>query len=113
MEKHGFLEGPISQERLCVFAQYYQFFRIVLFALEYKRPCVLLSDARSPTFDNRGRYGKQPRRGLLPLLLDFVPEKVRPQVKAITVQEVVAEIKASGRHPWILEFEKKYGLAAK
>jgi hypothetical protein len=46
----------------------------------------------------------------LTLLLEFVPEKVRPQLKAITVQEVVAAIKASGRHPWIGEFERKYGL---
>jgi POLQ-like helicase len=110
MEKHGFLAGPISRERLCVFAQYYQFFRIVLFALEYGKPCVLLSDARSPTFANRGKDGDQPRRGLLPMLLGFVPETVRPQVKAVTVQEVVTAIKRSGRHPWISKFERKYGL---
>lgn len=110
MEKHGFLNGPIGGERLCVMAQHYQFFRTVLFALEYGRPCVLLSDARSPTFDNRGQDGNQPRRGLLPLMLEFVPEKVRPQVKAITVQEVVAAIKTSGRHSWISEFERKYGM---
>lgn len=111
MEKHSFLDGPIRAERLCVMAQYYQFFRTVLFALEHGRPCVLMSDARSPAFDNRGRDGKQPQRGVLPLLLDFVPEYVRPQVKAITIQEVVVAIRASGRHPWISEFEHKYGLA--
>lgn len=57
------------------------------------------------------RDGSQTRRGLLPMLLDFVPKEVRPLVKAITIQEVVAAIKASDRHPWISEFERKYGLA--
>jgi hypothetical protein len=110
MDKYGFLDGPIRQESLCLFAQYYQFFRIVLFALEYEKPCVLLSDARSPTFDNRGKDGHQPQRGVLPLLLDFVPEKLRPMVKAVNVQDVVTAIKSSGRHPWISEFVLKYGL---
>ena len=110
MEKHGFLDERINDERLCVMAQNYQFFRIVLFALEYERPCVLLSDGRSPTFDSRGRDGKQARRGLMPLLLDYVPEGLRPGVKTVTVQEVVAAIRDSGRHSWVNEFEQKYGL---
>ena len=42
--------------------------------------------------------------------VEFVTEKARPMVKAITVQEVVAAIRASGRHPWLDEFERKYGL---
>ena len=108
--KHGFLEGPIRAERLCVLAPYYQFFRTVLFALEHGRPCVLMSDTRNPAFDNRGLDGQQARRGQLPLLRDFVPQSVRSQVKTVTVQEIVAAIKASGRHEWIPEFEKKYGL---
>jgi hypothetical protein len=111
MEKHGFLEGPIRQESLCVFARYYQFFRIVLFALEYGRPCVLLSDARSPTFDNCGRDGKQPRRGILPLLMEFVPESHHSQIRTVTVQQVVAAINTSGRHPWVSESGLKHGLA--
>lgn len=107
MEKHGFLQGPINNDKLCIMAQHYQFFRIVLFALEHQQPCVLLSDERSPTFICDGPMGQ---RGLLPLLLSLIPEKVRTQVLPITIQQVAKAIKESGRHPWITEFEEKYGL---
>jgi hypothetical protein len=110
MEKYGFLDGPVKDERLCVMASHYQFFRIVLFALAYGRPCVLLSDARSPSFDNRGLDGQQRQRGRMPMLLDFVPEVARSQVVAVTIQDVVAAIKAGGGHEWVGQFEEKYGL---
>lgn len=44
------------------------------------------------------------------MLMSYVPEAARARVIAVTVQEVVAAIKASGRHGWIAEFEEKYGL---
>lgn len=104
---HGFLEGPLHQESTCILANHYQFFRCVVFALEFGRPFVLLSDERSPVFDCDGPQG---RRGLLPFLLSFVPEALRAQVVAVSIQQVVAAIKESGRHSWITEFEGKYNL---
>ena len=88
-------------------ASYYQFFREVIFALELGGSFVLLSDERSLTFSCDGPQGK---RGLMPFLLSLVPQSVLPRVATVSVQQVVAAIKASERHGWITEFERKYGL---
>jgi hypothetical protein len=106
--EHGFLKGPIGREKTCILASHYQFFRCLLFALEHDSPFVLLSDERSPTFDCPGFQG---RRGLLPFLRSLVPEALRSQVVSVSIQQVVAAIKKSGRHSWVTEFERKYGLS--
>jgi hypothetical protein len=108
LQEHGFLDGPLSLERLCPMAAHYQFFRVLLFALAHRRPFVLLYDERSPVFSHDGPGG---RRGLLPVLLPFVPEHLRDQVVPISIQEALEVIKASGRHAWVPEFKRKYGLA--
>jgi hypothetical protein len=107
MAKHGFIDDALQNERLCVMAQHYQFFREVLFAIEYDRPLVLLTDARNPSF---GSAASSAGRGLIPLLLSYVPECQRKRILAVSIQDVVARIKESGRHDWIAGFEKKYGL---
>jgi hypothetical protein len=106
LAKHGFLDGPLGQQKTCMLANHYQFFRCLLFALEHGAPFVLLGDARSPVFDSDGHQG---RRGLLPLLEGFVPDEKRSQIVSLRVQDVVRAIRESGRHPWITEFETKYG----
>ena len=107
LDKFGFLEGPLSDEKVCILTQHYQFFRCVLFALAHNGLFVLLSDERSPVFSCDGPQG---RRGLLPFLLSFVPESGQAYVLNISIQQVVTAVKDSGRHAWISEFEKKYGL---
>jgi hypothetical protein len=107
LEKYGFLSGSLGAERLCPLAVHYQFFRELLFALELGGEFVLLYDARNPTFYCTEEMGT---RGLVPLLLQFVPAEIRCRVGTITIQEVVAEIKRSGQHPWIYDFERKYGM---
>ena len=110
LQEHGFLDGPgpIRTDSTCILANHYQFFREVGLALSLGGVFVLLSDERSPTFYCNGPAGS---RGLMDFLLGIVPEPVRPQIAGITIQQVVEAIKASGRHPWIAEFESKYGLA--
>jgi POLQ-like helicase len=65
LSKHGFLEGPITADTTCVLANHYQFFRLVLFALERNGTFVLLSDDRSPTFWCKGPTND---RGLMPFV---------------------------------------------
>lgn len=108
MEKHGFLQEPIIQQGTCILSRHYQFFRCVVFAAEFGKPFLLLSDQRSPTYDCSGPHG---RRGLLPLLLSLVPHGLRSSVLDISIQQVVSAIKNSGRHSWVAEFESKYGLS--
>lgn len=107
LEKHGFLEGPLYTESMCMLASHYQFFREVLFALEKSGTFILLSDDRSPTFSCKGPYGE---RGLIPLLLKCVPEKVRNRIGQISVQDVVKAIESSPQHEWIGQFKLKYGM---
>ncbi len=107
LDKHGFLQGPISQNATCILSNHYQLFREVAFALELGGSFVLLSDERSPTFFCEGPQGK---RGLISFLLSLLPESLHTRVASISIQEVVAAIKSSGRHPWIAELEPKYGL---
>lgn len=106
--KYGFLDGLIGSEATCILAVHYQFFREVLFSLELGGSFVLLSDERNPTFRYTGPGGD---RGLVPLLLSLVPENLHDRVAMVSIQQVVQAIKSSGRHTWIEEFEKKYGLS--
>lgn len=108
LDRHGFLSGPIGHDATCVLATHYQFFREVVFPLEKGGSFVLLCDARNPTFRCDGPLGQ---RGLMPFLLSLTPPSVRDRVATVTIQQVVAAIKASGRREGIDEFERKYGLA--
>jgi len=107
LKKHGFLDGPIGTDTTCILTAYYQFFREVLFALEYDGTFVLLRDVRNPTLDCPNPAG---RRGLMPFLSGMVPETLRPRIGSISIQQVVKAVEDSGRHPWIVEFQEKYGL---
>ncbi len=107
MKKHGLLEGPLSDESACIMAGYYQFFREVLMAMELGGVFILLCDLRSPTFAYEDR---DTNRGLIPFLLSLIPHHLHPKVKILYIQEVVEAIRETGRHEWICEFEKKYGL---
>ncbi|MBF0430518.1 MAG: hypothetical protein HQK83_04525 [Fibrobacteria bacterium] len=108
LEEYGF-SSILENEKQCVFSAYYQFFREVLLSLDKNGVFVLLSDERSPVFYCKGKNGKE--KGLMPFLMDFVPEEHKSRIAAISVQEVVEQIKKSNRHQdWIGIFEKKYDL---
>ena len=78
-----------------------------MFALDLGGFFVLLSDERNPTFSCDGSPGK---RGLMPFLLSLVPRPLHARIATVSVQQVVAALKSSGRQEWITEFERKYGL---
>lgn len=104
MAEHGLLSEAIEAAAGCPLAFDYQFYRELLFALHHGGYFVLLHDARSPVFMGV-------RTSALPRLLAQLPTQLRSRIAAITVQQVVAAIRASGRHnDWIGEFEAKYGL---
>jgi len=50
-------------------------------------------------------------KGLIPFLLDFVPDKHKEKIILISVQEVTNSISNYKKHnDWINEFKHKYGL---
>lgn len=107
MTKYGF-DDAIAREKQCIFMAHYQFFREVLFSLEKGGIFVLLSDERSPVFNYKanGTY-----RGLVPYLMEFVPEQYRNRIVPISMQELVSQItKNTVHHDWIEDFMAKYGL---
>lgn len=107
MKKHGFLDGPLTQDNTCIMASYYQFFREVLLAFESEGSFVLLCDRRSPAF----AYGDgDAQRGLFPFLASLLPQPARDRVKLVAIQDIVSAIRKTKRHEWIGEFEKKYGI---
>jgi POLQ-like helicase len=108
LKKHGFLTVAMRENATCILSSYYQFFREVVFALELGGAFVLLYDDRNPAFHCSG---SQDERGLMPFVSWFVPDSLRDRVATVTIQQVVAAVKASNRHEWIEEFERKYGLA--
>jgi len=107
MEKHGLLNGPLTKESICVMAGYYQFFREVLMSFELGGSFILLCDSRSPTFAYKDR---NTNRGLIPFLLSLIPNHLHSKIKVLYIQQVVEAIRETGRHRWMEEFEKKYGL---
>lgn len=108
LEKYGFLEGPLASDTTCVLSSHYQFFRGVLFALEKGGTFLLLSDERSPTFFCRDGT----TRGLMPLLLKYIPRHLQNQVGHLSIQDVVKAIQLPGRHEWVEQFKTKYGMAS-
>jgi hypothetical protein len=106
METHGVLRGAVASDSICRLANHYQFYRELLLALEKRGSFVLIADHRSPVW----RSKVEPRRGVWEFLTRDLPDAVRARTRLITVQEIVAAIEASGRHPWIGEFKRKYAL---
>jgi hypothetical protein len=106
-EKYGISELT-SDEGLCILATYYQFFRELLFALEYGGIFVLLHDERSPVFHCEANGVNQ---GLMPMLLKYVPEEYHSRVGSISIQRLSEHIAESEKHQdWIGDFRKKYGI---
>jgi hypothetical protein len=106
-EKHGIAE-TMKDERQCALALNYQFFRELLFALEYGGIFVLLHDERSPVFHcGSGAVSG----GIMPFLMQFVPDVVRGRIASLSMQTLTQHIEDTGRHAdWIKQFRQKYGL---
>lgn len=111
MDRFGF-SRMIDAAAPCPFAAHYQFFREVLLALAKGGTFALLSDERSPVFHVRPIEGAAgPERGLVPVLLQLVPEEHRGRVVSVSVQQLVSAVQATGRHDdWLGEYCSKYAM---
>jgi hypothetical protein len=107
MQKFGIDTGSIGKDSICILANYYQFFREIVFAFEHQGVFLLLCDERSPVFYSNGPKGP---RGVMPFLISLLPDQLKKHVSYITLQEVVAEIESLSDYKWIVEFKSKYGL---
>jgi POLQ-like helicase len=109
LAEQGGLAGPIATSPVCLLANYYQFFRELLFAVAMGGSFVLIYDRRNPAFLRESPAA--PRRGLLPFLTSLLPEALQARVHCISLQQIFAAICASGRHDdWTPEIARKYGV---
>jgi POLQ-like helicase len=109
MQEHKLLDGPLSSSPFCPLANYYQFFREVLFAIHYGGYFVLLYDERNTAFVATAEG--LPDRGIYPLMAALLPEHLKTRVKNITIQEIFAQVRNSARHAdWTAEFARKYDM---
>ena len=80
----------------------------MLFALDQDGLFVLLHDERNPTFCCEGPDGQ---RGIFAFLVSMLPESVRSKVMAVSTQQLLRYIHATGRHnDWVPEFAEKYDM---
>jgi POLQ-like helicase len=106
--EHNMLDTDFQKAEQCPLAEYYQFYREVLFAVEQGGYFVLLHDERNPAFVNLNPKGDQ---GIFTTLKSRLPQNVQQKVASISVQELFHAIKESGRHEdWIVAFAEKYDL---
>ncbi len=106
LAEHGL--GRLAQGLICPMTLYYQFFREMLFALHMHGCFILLHDERNPSFCCDGPKGT---RGAFALLAGQLPPEYRSRVGSVSIQEIVAAVRGSGRHEdWVGEFQQKYGL---
>ena len=107
MQKHD-IDRVFKNDTACIFTNYYQFFRELLFSLEHNSKFVLLVDERSPVFYYNINGEK---RGILPFLINKLPKNIKPEISVLSIQNLVEEIEKTKRHEnWIGEFKYKYGL---
>jgi hypothetical protein len=105
MEKYG-LSQVFDNSPICPFTIYYQFYRELLFALEHNGYYVILTDKRNPAFSKSNGVNE---RGLIPVLINLIPDNIRPLIKTIYIQDVVEQLVKSG-YSWVPTFKEKYGI---
>lgn len=110
MEKHGLLTNDIKNGLQCPFSTLYQFYRLILFALEKDGHFLLLYDERNPSFlverDNI-------KRGLFNLVYELLPSKIQDRCHAFSAQSVLHILQKYSQLDWTDELKEKYFRGAK
>jgi len=101
MEKYGLLRDSES----CPFTEFYQAYRLLLFALENDGKFLFVFDERNPTFliEEKGIL-----RGKYARFRDLLPDKMKEKVSMLTIQKIVDYIEKNTKSNWIGEFKRRY-----
>lgn len=101
MKKHSLLRT----DEPCPFTEFYQAYRLLMFALEKGGVFLLIHDERNPAFlvtqDGvaRGKFRRFER---------LLPKAAAEKLFALSIQQIVASLEEDGRHSWLDEFKRKY-----
>lgn len=105
MKNHGLLTKKIKRSFQCPFTTLYQFYRLILFALEKKGHFLLLYDERNPSFlSERGSV----KRGLFNLAYEELPHEAQHICRALSVQTILSVLKKYPELTWTSELGEKY-----
>ena len=114
LREQGLLTDAHRQARRCPMADHYQFYREAAFALHKGGYYVLLADARNPCFVSSASSAPTvdgADSGLWHRLRSGLPPEHRERLHFVSLQSVVAAIRATGRHSdWIEVFAAKYAI---
>lgn len=89
----------------CPFTEFYQAYRLLLFALESGGRFLLIHDERNPTFLIQYNGIKQGRYKRFKQLL---PQGIADKVFVLSIQQIVEHLEKHAKYNWFAQFKKKY-----
>ncbi len=97
MEKYNLLNDAES----CPFTEFYQAYRLLIFAREKNGYFLLIHDERNPTFltQDRGRYKR---------FKQLLPQNIADEIFILSIQQIVEYLQKDAKYNWLAEFKKKY-----
>jgi len=101
MEEYNLLNSV----EYCPFTEFYQAYRLLLFALENNGYFLLIHDERNPTFliqhsgIKRGKYKR---------FKQLLPKEISDKVFILNIQRIVEHLEKDVKCTWLAEFKKKY-----
>lgn len=101
MEKYNLL----NNSEYCPFTEFYQAYRLLLFALENNGYFLLIHDERNPTFLSQHNGIK---RGRYKRFKQLLPKGIADKVFILSVQQIVEHLEKHAKYDWLAEFKKKY-----
>ena len=101
MEEYNLL----SNVEYCPFTEFYQAYRLLLFALKNDGCLLLIHDERNPAFLTemngiiRGRFQR---------FRQLLPREISDKTFILSIQRIVQHLEQSKRCNWLEEFKEKY-----
>lgn len=89
----------------CQFTEFYQAYRLLLFALEENGYFLLIYDERNPAFIYDGNGIP---RGKFIRFLTLLPANIKAKVFKLSIQQIVGYLETNVNPPWLNEFKDKY-----
>lgn len=105
MQRHELLTGRIRADSICPFANFYQAYRLVMFALEQRGCFLLIYDERNPSLLWRLT---SPERGAFVRFWELLPPHAQDRCYSLSIQRIVKVLDVSFPFATLAEVKAKY-----
>jgi Restriction Endonuclease associating with ARP len=103
MEKYDLF----TNDQYCLFIEFYQAYRLLLFSLEKNGYFLLIHDERNPSFlMEKGGVN----RGLFKRFRQLLPKDILKRVYILSIQEIVTYLNDTSDNTWLRNFKERYAL---